>query len=281
MNRKEKMTTITTPDEFKQAAAADLAVLREKKPLVHNITNFVVMNYTAMALLAVGASPIMAHAHEEVEDLTAISGALVLNIGTLTDYWIASMIKAGKKANVRNIPVILDPVGAGATRMRTDAAKKIIREVDVSVIRGNASEILSLADETSKTKGVDSLHSVDEASRIAGILAAELKTVLAVTGKVDLITDGTSFIRVQNGHPMMSLVTGTGCTATAVIAAFSAVNPQPLYAAAEALAFFGLVGERAALEAGAPGSYQVKLLDHLYLLDPESFKKGIQVTLND
>jgi hydroxyethylthiazole kinase len=272
---------ITTPDEFKQAAAADLALLREKKPLIHNITNYVVMNYTAMALLAVGASPIMAHAHEEVEELTAISGALVLNIGTLTDYWIASMIKAGKRANVLNIPVILDPVGAGATRMRTDAAKEIIREVEVSVIRGNASEILSLADETSKTKGVDSLHSVDEAARAAGILATELKTVLAVTGKVDLITDGVSFIRVSNGHPMMGLVTGTGCTATAVIAAFSAVNPQPLYAAAEALAFFGLVGERAAVEAKAPGSYQVKLLDHLYLLDGESFKKGIQVSLKD
>jgi len=274
------MTIITTPNEFKQAAAADLALLREKKPLVHNITNYVVMNYTAMALLALGASPIMAHAHEEVEDLTSISGALVLNIGTLTDYWVDAMVKAGKKANERNIPVILDPVGAGASRMRTEASKRIIREVDVSVIRGNASEVLSLADETSKTKGVDSLHSVDEAARAAGILASELKTVLAVTGKVDLITDGTSFIRISNGHPMMSLVTGTGCTATAVIAAFSAVNPLPLYAAAEALAFFGLVGERAAAEANAPGSYQVKLLDHLYLLNPESFKKGIRATFD-
>jgi hydroxyethylthiazole kinase len=163
--------------------------------------------------------------------------------------------------------------------MRTDAAKKIIREVEVSVIRGNASEILSLAGETSKTKGVDSLQSVDEAARAAGILAAELKTVLAVTGRVDLITDGSSLIRVMNGHPMMSLVTGTGCTATALIAAFSAVNPLPLYAAAEALAFFGLVGERAGAEVGAPGSYQVKLLDHLYMLDGDAFKKGIQVSL--
>ncbi len=267
--------------EFKADALAHLGMIREKKPLVHNITNYVVMNYTAMALLAVGASPIMAHAQEEVEELTSIAGALVLNIGTLTPYWVESMIKAGRKANERDVPVILDPVGSGATRLRTESARRIIDEVDVSVVRGNASEILSLAREGSRTKGVDSLHSVDEAAEAGKILAAELGTVLAVTGKVDLITDGESSIRVMNGHSMMGMVTGTGCTATAVIAAFHAVNGDSIKAAVEGLSFFGLAGEKAALEAQAPGSFQVKLLDSLYLIGGEAYKEGIRVDLKD
>ena len=259
-------------------AVLDLEKLRETKPLVHNITNFVVMNYTAMALLAIGASPIMAHSHEEVEELTSFSGALVLNIGTLTPYWVDSMVKAGRKANEKGIPVVLDPVGSGATRLRTDSARRIIDEVDVSVIRGNASEVLSLAGEDSQTKGVDSLHSVDEATEAGRILARELNTVLAITGKVDLITDGSTIFRVHNGHEMMGMVTGTGCTATVIIAAFHAVTGDSLVAATEGLAFFGLVGERAADEASAPGTYQTKLLDHLYLADGEAFAQGIRIT---
>ncbi|MFC2158468.1 hydroxyethylthiazole kinase [Acidobacteriota bacterium] len=266
--------------EFNSQAVKDLGQLRENKSLVHNITNYVVMNYTAMALLAIGASPIMAHSHEEVEELTSFSGALVLNIGTLTPYWVDSMVMAGRKANEKGVPVILDPVGSGATRLRTESAKRIIEQVDISVIRGNASEILSLADTCSKTKGVDSIHSVDEAAEAGQILAQELDTVLAITGKVDLITDGSTTFRVQNGHPMMGMVTGTGCTATAVIAAFHAVNTDSLVAATEGLAFFGLAGEKAADEAKAPGSYQVKLLDYLYLIDGIIFGKGIRVTLD-
>jgi hydroxyethylthiazole kinase len=266
-------------DEFKRDAVKSLGLIREKKPLVHNITNYVVMNYTAMALLSIGASPIMAHAHEEVEELTSIAGALVLNIGTLTTYWVDAMVKAGKKANSLNIPVILDPVGSGATKMRTESARRIIREVKPSVIRGNASEILSLADENSKTKGVDSLHSVEEAAEAGKVLAEELDTVLAITGKVDFITDGTTSYKVMNGHPMMGMVTGTGCTATVIIAAFNAVNSNPLLAASEGLGYFGLVGEKAAEEARAPGSFQMKMLDFLYLIDENSFKKGIKVSV--
>jgi len=267
-------------DTFKTGAAAHLEQIKEKKPLVHNITNYVVMNYTAMALLAVGASPIMAHAHEEVEELTSLAGALVLNIGTLTPYWVDSMIKAGQKANEKNIPVILDPVGSGATRLRTDSAKRIINEVKISVVRGNASEALSLAEKGSQTKGVDSIHSVDEAAEAGMILAKELKTVLAITGKIDFITDGRSAFRVSNGHPMMSAVTGTGCAATAVIAAFHAVGSDPLAAAAEGLAFFGLAGEKAAEEASAPGTFQLKLLDFLYLVNSREFEQGIRVMLD-
>jgi len=274
------MEQINSVDEIIKNGGTDLELIRKKKPLIHNITNYVVMNYTAMALLSIGASPIMAHAHEEVEELTSIAGALVLNIGTLTNYWVDSMIKAGKKANSLNIPVILDPVGSGATKLRTEAAKKILKEVKVSIVRGNASEILSLADENSKTKGVDSLHSVDEAAETGKILAEELNTVLAITGKVDLITDGSKTCRVMNGHPMMGMVTGTGCTATVVIAAFNSVNKNSLIAATEGLAYFGLVGEKAAEKTDAPGSFQVKMLDYLYMISEKDFMNGMKISID-
>ena len=227
------------------------------------------MNYTANALLAMGASPVMAHASNEVEEMVSFAGALVLNIGTLADDWIASMITAGKKASELKTPIILDPVGSGATSFRTNAAKRIIRETRVSVIRGNASEILSLRQDNSKTKGVDSIHSVEAATASAKILADELESVLAVTGPTDLITDGKQTIRVLNGHPLMRYVTGTGCTATVTIGAFLAVDEDPVSATATALAFFGLAGEVAAKNASAPGSFMIAMLDALYIITPE------------
>ncbi|MEJ2724929.1 MAG: hydroxyethylthiazole kinase, partial [Deltaproteobacteria bacterium] len=159
-------------------AADNLRLLRGKKPLIHNITNLVVMNYTANVLLACGASPVMAHAAEEVEEMVSLAGALVLNIGTLTPYWVDSMISAGRRANDRGIPIILDPVGSGATTLRTQSAKRLIRELSVAVIRGNASEVLSLAQEGSQTKGVDSVHTVEEAQTAALLLAQELQITL-------------------------------------------------------------------------------------------------------
>jgi hydroxyethylthiazole kinase len=263
-----------------EKAAHNLANLREKKPLIHNITNYVVMNYTANALLAMGASPVMAHAQNEVEDMACFAGALVINIGTLGDDWITSMIKAGKKASELNTPIILDPVGSGATALRTNAAKTIIDETRLSVIRGNASEILSLRHKDSQTKGVDSIHSVDEAAQTATILAQELKTALAITGPVDLITDGSRVIRVANGHPLMGYVTGTGCTATAAIGAFLAVDDDPLSATATALAFFGLAGEVAGKKAEAPGSFMIQLLDALYTITPEELQRGCKIEAN-
>jgi hydroxyethylthiazole kinase len=262
-----------------EKAGENLKLLREKKSLVHNITNYVVMNYTANALLACGASPVMAHAPEEVEEMVSLAGALVLNIGTLTPYWIDSMLKAGKKANEKNVPIILDPVGSGATTLRTGAARRLINELNISVIRGNASEVLSLAGEGSQTKGVDSIHSVDQAKDAALILALELNTVLAITGKVDLVTDGKIVYRIYNGHEMMGMVTGTGCTATVIMAAFLAVDEDPLKAAATGLAYFGLAGELAAEKARTPGSYQIALLDALYLINSDTLKKGARITL--
>jgi len=258
-------------------AAKNLDDVRTKKPLIHNITNYVVMNYTANALLAMGASPVMAHAPNEVEQMVSFAGALVLNIGTLTDEWIDSMIVAGKKATALKKPIILDPVGSGATTLRTDSAKKIINETTISVIRGNASEILSLKNSDSKTKGVDSIHSVEDAAHTAKKLAGELQTTLAITGAVDLVTDGNRTVHVSNGHPLMACVTGTGCTATAVIGAFLAVDDDPFSATATALAFFGMAGEIAGKKAEAPGSFMIEMLDAMYLIKPEDLQSGCRI----
>ena len=257
-------------------AAENLSRVRERKPLIHNITNYVVMNYTANALLACGASPVMAHAAEEVEEMVSLAGALVLNIGTLTPAWIEAMLKAGKRANALGVPVILDPVGAGATRLRTDSARRLIESLSIQVIRGNASEILSLAGEqaASRTKGVDSVHTVDQVTDAAAVLAKELNTTLAITGAVDLITDGERVCRVMNGDAMMGRVTGTGCVATALIGAFLAADPNPTDAATTALAYFGLAGEKAAAKSAGPGSFQTALLDALYEMEEEELKAG-------
>ena len=264
-------------EKLGKKAAENLKRMRDKKPLVHNITNYVVMNNTANALLACGASPVMAHAQEEVEEMVSFAGALVLNIGTLTPYWIDSMLQAGRRANELDVPIILDPVGSGATKLRTEAAKKLIDNLSIQVVRGNASEVLSLAHEGSRTKGVDAIHSVDEAADAAIVLARELDTTLAITGEVDLITDGVRVYMVYNGHELMGYVTGTGCTATALIGAFLAVDKDAAEATSTALAYFGLAGEKGAESAKAPGSFQVALLDALFAIDEEALQKGAKI----
>ena len=193
--------------------AENLRKIRESKPLIHNITNFVVMNTTANVLLACGASPVMAHADNEVEEMVDHAQALVLNIGTLTDAWVTTMIKAGRKASELGKPIILDPVGAGATNLRTNAVKAILAQTWVSVIRGNASEILAIAGAGNAAKGVDATNSVTEATETAANLARELGTTLAITGESDLVTDGRRSLRIEGGHSLMPMVTGTGCSA--------------------------------------------------------------------
>jgi hydroxyethylthiazole kinase len=258
-------------------AADNLSAVREKRPLIHNITNYVVMNYTANALLACGASPVMAHAAEEVEEMVSLAGALVINIGTLSGPWIESMMKAAMRANQLKVPVILDPVGAGATTLRTKTSRRFIEEVYTTVIRGNASEVLSLAEKGRGTKGVDSIDTVEEAADAAVALARKLKRTLAITGKVDLITDGERIRRVFNGHETMGRVTGTGCTATAIIGAFLAVDPDPVEATATALAYFGFAGEKAAAQSSAPGSFQIALLDALFTIDGKQLEEGVRI----
>ena len=256
-----------------------LTGMREKKPLVHNITNYVVMNYTANALLACGAAPVMAHAVEEVEDMVSIANVLVINMGTLSPHWVEAMLKAGKKANEKNVPVAFDPVGSGATKYRTETAKKILENVQVSVLRGNASEILSVMGDKQGTRGVDSANAVEETEELAREFAKEKNMVVAVTGKTDFVTNGQSDIYVKNGHALMGQVTGTGCTATALIGAFVGTNKDVHKAAAAALTYFGICGERAAEKASLPGSYQIALLDELSAVETKDILTMAQIEI--
>ncbi len=256
-----------------------LEKIRKKSPLVHNITNFVVMNATANILLAIGASPVMAHSRKEVADMAAIAGALVLNIGTLAEKWIEAMLLAGKAANQRGIPVILDPVGAGATGYRTRAVKHILDEVNISVIRGNASEVLSLAVDDVKTKGVDtSLSLSDEIVAASGAIARQHACIVAISGEKDIITNGTRMFRVANGVPLMTRVTGLGCGLSAVAGAFCSVARDDLLAAtAAAFGFYGLCGELALAASDRPGSFFVAFLDSLYSAGSNEIHKHLMV----
>ncbi len=252
-----------------EVLSAAISAVRAKSPLVHNITNYVVMNNSANALLAVGASPVMAHWIEEMEEMTAIAGALVINIGTLDDKWIDGMLAAGKAAQRRSIPIVLDPVGVGATSQRTEAAMKIIGQCHPTIIRGNASEIMALVDATVKSKGVDSCASSKDAVDSAKRLAAETGAVVVISGETDYITNGTDVYTVEGGHPIMTAVTGMGCTSTAIVGAFAAAVNDPMVAATAAMAVMSLAGERAAEYSKGNGSMQMNFLDELYNLTPE------------
>jgi hydroxyethylthiazole kinase len=257
----------------------DIQKIRETAPLVHNITNYVAMNVTANALLAIGASPVMAHAPEEVEEMTALSKALVLNIGTLSSEWIGSMIKAGQEANRRNIPIILDPVGSGATSFRTDSVQLILKSMSPAIIRGNPSEIRSLVLAGQCTKGVDSVHSVEETLEAAQSLSETCRCIVSVSGPVDLVVEGKSAIRIKNGHPLMSRVTAIGCAASALTGAFAAVNQSYLHAAANAMALMGIAGEIAAEQCCGPGSFQACFLDALYNVQDSDINRRLNMSI--
>ncbi|MFO1371667.1 MAG: hydroxyethylthiazole kinase [Candidatus Competibacteraceae bacterium] len=250
-----------------------LTVVRERQPLVHNITNFVVMNNTANALLALGASPAMIHSSDEVEDFVAISQALVINIGTLYSEQIAACKLAAARARAVGVPWILDPVGAGATPYRQAAANAIAR-LKPNVIRGNGSEILTLVQgQAGQGRGVDSLHGSDAALDAARQLAANTGATVAITGAVDYVTDGQRVAAIENGHPLMARVTGLGCSATAVIGAFLGVERDAFLATVAGLTVFGVAGEIAVERSLGPGTLQVALLDALYALEEVTFVK--------
>ena len=252
-------------------AGDSLRRLRETKPLVHQITNSVVMNETANATLALGALPVMAHAREEVEEMAAIAGALVLNIGTLSPDWVESMLLAGRAANEHGVPVVLDPVGAGATRYRTETAQRILSEVRVDVLRGNAGEVATLVGVAAEVRGVESIGAGGDPADLALEAARRLDLVASVTGPVDHVSDGERVIRIENGDALMATITGTGCMSSALTGCFLAVNRErPLEAAAEALVAFGVAGEDAARGAAGPGSFHVALYDCLAALDPRT-----------
>jgi hydroxyethylthiazole kinase len=262
--------------------AADLLEkIRQRAPLVHNITNFVVMNSSANMLLALGASPVMAHSRREVEELAALASALVLNIGTLDDKWIEAMLLAAKVANRRGIPVILDPVGAGATGYRSRTVQRILREVAITVIRGNGSEVLSLADTAIKTKGVDSSLSLsDELVETAGAIARQHDCIVAISGEKDLLSDGQRVMRVANGVPLMTRVTGLGCALSAVTAAFCTVGQSDILAAsAAAFGFFGLCGQLAQQVSDRPGSFSVAFVDALYSAGSDEIHDHLKVEI--
>ena len=245
-----------------------LAELRARKPLVHSITNYVVMNETANAVLALGALPVMAHARDEVAEMVGLAGALVLNIGTLEESWIESMLLAGAAANERGIPVVLDPVGAGATAYRTETAKRILDEVDVTVLRGNPGEVATLVGVAAEVRGVESIGAGGDAAELAREAARTLGVVASVTGAVDHVSDGERAVAVSNGHELLAAVTGTGCMSTVLTGCFLAAKDDALEAAAEALVAFGVAGEDAAVDAKGPGSFHVALYDALAALDP-------------
>lgn len=247
-----------------EALDAAIAAVRSKRPLVHNITNYVVMNNSANALLAIGASPVMAHWPREVEEMTSIAGALVLNIGTLDDAWLEGMRIAGAAASRRGIPIVLDPVGAGATKARTEACLELIRACHPTIIRGNASEIMALVDAGVKSKGVDSSAQSSDAVETARKLAEETGAVVVISGATDYITDGSVVHTVDGGDEIMTAVTGMGCTSTALVGAFAAVVKEPLVAATAAMAVMSLAGERAAALSRGNGSMQINFLDELY-----------------
>ena len=256
-----------------------LRELREHAPLVHSITNLVVMNVTANALLALGASPVMAHAPEEMEEITGIASALVLNIGTLSDSDIPSMHNALETATARNIPVVIDPVGAGASRLRTTTALALLEKSRNALLRGNASEILTLAGQSGKTKGVDSTASAAAAVDAAKALAARYACTVSVSGEADLVTDGKRLCFIHGGSAIMPRVTGMGCSASAIAGAFAAVcGAERMLPLIATMCVMAAAGADAARRTKGPGTFLPAFLDNLYCMDMTMLEKDAAIS---
>jgi len=255
----------------------NLAALRQRRPLIHNITNLVVSNVTANALLAIGASPAMVENTEESAELATVADALVINLGTVSSTLAAAMRLAAAAAQTAKRPWVMDPVAAGALGYRTRLAKDLLR-YQPAVIRGNASEIAALADGGGGGKGVDSTLQADDVTGQADRLAKANGSVVVVSGAVDYVTDGTEYRRIANGHPLMTQVTGMGCTATALIGAFLPIAPTPFIAAAQAMLMMGVAGELAMTRSKGPGSLQVAFLDLLYELQGSEILSQARLT---
>jgi hydroxyethylthiazole kinase len=256
------------------------AHVREKRPLIHHITNYVTANDCANITIAVGASPVMADAPEEVSEMVTFAGALVLNIGTLNKGQIESMLLAGGMANDRRIPIVLDPVGVGATSYRTKSAQRLLDELKVTILKGNAGEIGILAgSEGAYVRGVDSHGVSGDMVKTAQHYAYQESMTVVVSGAADIVTDGKRIFLIENGHPMMGSISGTGCMAASVIGAFAAESDDPVIASAAALAAFGIAGEKAAAGARGPFSFKTALFDEMAALKPEDLAAGARITL--
>ncbi len=266
-------------NNMKERLWSYIRAIRLQSPLVYNITNYVVMNNTANALLAAGASPLMSHAQQEIEDIAGISQALVVNIGTLDEYWKESMLMASAAFRKQGKPWVLDPVGAGASGFRNRTLEALLQNLP-AVIRGNASEIMALAGTIKGTsKGVDSTESSYQALDAAQLLSRQYRCTVCISGATDYIVQDGQIVQIQNGHPMMTKVTGLGCTASALIAAGIAVSANFLEATVATVALLGICGEIAAERAAGPGSLQVQLLDTLYQLSQDDFNRSLKITV--
>jgi hydroxyethylthiazole kinase len=257
-----------------------LFAVKEKKPLVHHITNYVTVNDCANIVLALGGSPVMADDLHEVEDMVSMASALVINMGTLNSCAIESMIKAGKKANSRRIPVIFDPVGVGATRLRSQTAEMLLREIKPAVIRGNMSEIKVLSGLNVAIKGVDSIADESDGEAIAISFAKKLGCVVAMTGKTDIISDGKRLCLITNGHEMLAQVTGTGCMTTSLVGTYCGATDDYFFGAAAGVMTMGLAGELAQqtlVGNEGIGSFRIKLFDYVYNMTPDHIQKGGKV----
>ena len=254
--------------------------VKNQSPLIHNITNYVVMNNTANALLAVGASPVMAHAKAEIKDMVGIASAVLINIGTLDEYWSEAMLMAAETAQTLNKPWVLDPVGAGATPYRNEILQKLL-QYHPTIIRGNASEIFALSNSNaSTTKGVDSTASSNDAVQAARELVKQYDSVVCISGETDVILDDKNrAISIKNGHHMMTKVTGLGCSASALIAAFVAIVKDKTEATTAAMALLGIAGELSEKQSSGPGSLQMNIIDKLYSLTEQEFNKCLNVSV--
>lgn len=257
--------------------AALLEKVRAKRPLVHHITNYVTVNDCANITLAVGASPVMAHADEEMDEMVGLAGALVLNIGTCDRMQLRSMFLAGARANQLGIPIILDPVGAGATKFRTEISHLLLRDLKIAILKGNGGEISVLAGAKGKVRGVDSALTATDPVNLVREYSKRLGITVAMTGAQDIISDGKKTLLVDNGHPLMGGFSGSGCMAASVIGSFVAVSSDRVEATATALAAFGLAGERAAKKASSPFSLKQALFEELYNLTPAQLAKGARI----
>ena len=255
--------------DLKGALRKDLMKLREERPLIHHITNYVSMNDSANATLAIGASPVMAHAHSELKDIVSTASALLINIGTLDDYWIRSMNIAAEVAN-NKIPILLDPVGAGATRLRTTTAMQLLTSYKISVVKGNYGEMLSMVGEENAVRGVDSLaSSAEKVYDAMKEFSLKHKTTAVATGEVDVVSDAENTYLLKNGVAELRSITASGCMLGSVIASFLAVQKDPLIAAIEGVATYTIAGELAAKKNRKTGSFRVALLDELSSIDAD------------
>jgi hydroxyethylthiazole kinase len=262
-----------TPTTF----AALLSKIRTGRPLIHHITNAVTINDCANVTLCIGAAPVMAEAPEEVREMVAMADALVLNIGTLSRQQVGAMLCAGREANACNVPVILDPVGAGATQMRTDSARLLLDALHIAVLKGNAGEVGVLAGADAQVRGVDFLGMGSDPVAVARAFAEDAGITVVISGATDIVTDGKRVLLIDNGHEMMGKLSGTGCMAASLAGAFAAVADDHVVSSAAALAAFGIAGEKAAALASGPYSFRAALFDGLAALRPDDIVRGARV----